>query len=188
MAVSTEKDSADLAHFKSIPWCAAYLKDPDIIAVVPISRHIKLSGEDNLFSKALNTPGTISNFIVVHREPQSSETGIQELRAFLTLNSDISGFPGVCHGGIVATILDEVIGSLLQVNKMRGAVPNVVYMTAYLNTTYMSPVRLPGTIMVTSKVALIEGRRHYLEAVVEDESQTTLAKASALFVALKHAL
>lgn len=32
----------------------------------------------------------------------------------------LNGYPHLCHGGIVATIMDEVMGTLLAVNKSLG--------------------------------------------------------------------
>jgi acyl-coenzyme A thioesterase PaaI-like protein len=188
MAALTEKDGTDLEHFRSIPWCAAYLKDPAIVAAVPISRHIKVSGEDNLFSKVLSTSGTISNFILFHQEPRPRSHGITELRSFLTLNTDVNGMPGVCHGGIVATIHDEVIGSLIQVNQLCGAMPASSHMTANLNTTYLRPVKVPCTIMVVARAGRVDGRKYHFDATIEDQYGTPLSTATALFIGVKQKL
>ncbi|KAH8751049.1 HotDog domain-containing protein, partial [Diaporthe sp. PMI_573] len=102
---------------------------------------------------------------------------LDEVRGFVTLGNKVDGWPGVCHGGVVAAILDEVPSMLTRVNA-----PGRSFMTAYLNVTYLGPVRTPGTIMVVSRLKRVQGRKVYVESVVEDENGEKLAKADTLFV------
>ena len=41
---------------------------------------------------------------------------IQEVRTLMDLGNGVNGHPDICHGGFVATVLDEVIGILLTLN------------------------------------------------------------------------
>jgi acyl-coenzyme A thioesterase PaaI-like protein len=179
-----QKEREDIAYFKSIPWCLKYLDDPNVVSVSPPNRRIKGSGEDNLFAKTLNTADTISNFIVIYRQPEAPDVLVKEIRVLLTLNGDVDGWPGVCHGGIVAAILDESVGLLIPINKDCEAIAETC-MTAYLNTTFLRPVPTPSTILITCKFIRIEGRKYFCEAAIEDGSKNVLATASVLFIELK---
>lgn len=130
-------------------------------------------------ASTLHTSETISAFVVFHDQQPPAE--IDQLNALLTIGEAITGFPQTCHGGIVATILDEVMGSLLDLRFDRG---ENLFMTKYLNVTYLQHIVSPSTILVTTKVTRREGRKLYMSAVIEDEEQQKLAKAEGLFIAI----
>ncbi|KAI1323667.1 thioesterase superfamily protein [Xylariaceae sp. FL0255] len=186
------KDSENLAHFAAIPWCARHLKGEHIIAEIPPSRIIKsATQEDGLFAETLNTPKAIEFMLQVYTEPslQSQTSGqlVDEIKCFLTLGSGLNGHPGVCHGGLVTTILDEVTGLFIPANMKRKLIPRGKIMTAYLNTTFIKPVPTNSTVMARGRLVKVEGRKYLTEGTVEDENGNVLARAEALFVMLKAA-
>jgi acyl-coenzyme A thioesterase PaaI-like protein len=184
----------DAAHFSSIPWCRALLSDPTYTVVPSRSRHVKKDGEDVLTGQTINTSSTISAWLTMHKKPPSDNDQIQELRALLTLGSDLDGYPHVCHGGIQATILDEVMGNLIGTNKdrrykaMRAAGEDVVrssVVTAELTIKYLKPVLTPSTICVVVRVTKSQGRKVWIDGVIEDETGGALATGSALFIEIR---
>ncbi|KAI0007318.1 HotDog domain-containing protein [Xylariaceae sp. FL0662B] len=178
-------ESSDYAHFEAISWCARHLHGSRIVTKWPPSRIPKPNSEDTLYAETLKSQSTISAILMVYDEPTSPTACVDSAKMFLTLGSALNGHPGVCHGGIIATILDEAVGLLVPVNVERGTIPNVPYMTAYLNTTYLWPVQTPATILVRSKSVRVEGRKYFVEGSIEDAKGTILAKADALYVGLK---
>ena len=60
------------------------------------------------------------------------------------LDERYTGPPGYCHGGIIATILDEAMG---KVNKIR----EVIAMTAQMKIDYLRPVPLNRPLRVESR-------------------------------------
>lgn len=177
-------------HFKSIPWCAAYLTsvtEPTIYWPTPWERGTPGSG-DKFFASTLNTSLTIPHLLFFHRDPPPSSPPnelIPDLFAFLQLESGIGGFPGYAHGGFVCTILDEITGLLCSLNRARGAMDRRPAMTGYLNTRFLKPVKVPGTVLARARVTRTEGRKSWVEGWLEDESGEVLAKAEAIFVNLK---
>ncbi|KAJ9137544.1 hypothetical protein NKR23_g9098 [Pleurostoma richardsiae] len=181
--------AAGIRHFMSIPWCAELLSKPNLVVSEAYSRRTKPGTGDSLISRTLKTSDTISSFITFHNAPDSPTELITEVRALLTLGSLINGFPDVCHGGIVMTIMDEVISLLVPANQGRGNLAKgAVMMTAYLNSTFVQPVRTPGTILVTARLTRVEGRKYFMDAKVEDSEGMLLTKSEALFVVLKEKL
>ncbi|KAK1635208.1 thioesterase superfamily protein [Colletotrichum phormii] len=175
----------DVQHFLAIPWCAAHLNEPDTVRDTVPSRFPKQNTEDQLFSTTLNTADTIAAFLTFYKRPSSSPpTLIRQLKALLTLRSGINGYPSVSHGGIVATILDETIGLVFSVNKSNGLIPDAAYMTAYLNVTYVKPVRTPQTVLCVVEVTRVVGRKWWIDARIEDEGGEVLARAESLYVRL----
>lgn len=124
----------------------------------------------------------------VYEEPSLPTERINSIKTFLTLGPGLNGHAGVAHGGIVVAILDEVLHLLMPINQQRGFMLDVPYMTAFLNTTFLKPVPTCATILAQAKILKVEGRKYFGEGWIEDGHGVILARAEALFVALKSSL
>ena len=183
----------DVQHFKSIPWCARHLAEPNLIVRRSWNRTLGPGLKDSLYSVTLNNPYAIASLLIFYPDPDAAPEGpqpsIPEVKTFITLGPLITGFAGVCHGGIVMTIIDEALSALVQVNRDRGAIKgHQGLMTAYLNTTFIRPVQVPGTFLVTARLEKVEGRKAFGSVVVEDENGVALTKGEGLFVMLREKL
>lgn len=180
-----ETTSPDPKYFQSIPWCAKLLEEPNIVITPALSREYKESTEDALFAETLKSDDTIRAFLSFYKQPATAEVArIDEIHTLLSLGYRVNGYPHLCHGGIVATILDEVMGSLLSVNKALGHIKGSS-VTAYLNVTYLKPVATPQTVLVTARLRDVKRQKYYVEALVKDSCGVVLAKAEALWIGLK---
>lgn len=181
MTIGTD---ADRAFFESIPWCLKILQHPGLTPTPTFSRQSKESTEDALFAETLKTSDTIRACSYLYRRPDPSGIGqISELRMLVNLGYRVNGYPNLCHGGIVGTLVDEAMGMLLTVNKNLTSSPvRFSTVTAYLHVTYLKPLRTPQTILITTRLREIKGRKIYLEASVKDGCGVDLAKAEALWV------
>jgi acyl-coenzyme A thioesterase PaaI-like protein len=180
-----------VSYFKSIPWCAAIINDPKFTAAPTTTRIPKKSGEDAFFGKTLQTPDTVIRCLTVCSVPDDSlDPPIQEAIMFFEVGSGVNGYPNVCHGGFVATMLDEVTGTILNVNQVYGNNKTgrndlITHMTGYLNTRYLAPVPAPGIILATAKVAKVEGRKLWINGTLEDSQRRVMAQAESLFIQAK---
>ncbi|KAI3401471.1 hypothetical protein diail_10905 [Diaporthe ilicicola] len=188
----TPANEDEIKHFKSISWCLKHLQPPEteLIITSAYSRTPKPNFEDALFSETINSPSTLSHFILFYPRPSDPRSVLSEIKGLITLGHNLDGHPGVCHGGIVATIFDEVLGYAAPGGRLHGegedgGAPVSAYVTAYLNTTYLRPVRTPGTVLVVAQTTKVEGRKIYVEASMEDGEGNKLARAEALFVEAK---
>ena len=68
------------------------------------------------------------------------------------LDQRYTGPPGHCHGGIIATILDEAMG---KVNKLR----QVIALTSQMTVDYLRPVPLNKPLRVESREVSVHGRK-----------------------------
>ncbi|KAL7625865.1 hypothetical protein AAE478_005088 [Parahypoxylon ruwenzoriense] len=186
--MSDSEATSDYEHFASIPWCARHLRGSSVVARPPSNRLLKPNGEDSLFAETLKSQTTILAMLEVYDEPAIPIERVDSIKAFLTLGSGLNGYPDVCHGGIVATILDEVIGLLIPINKQRGTLLDITYLTAYLNTTYLRPVPTCATILAQARIVKVDGRKYLAEGWIEDSEGNRLAHGEALYIRLKSAL
>ena len=93
------------------------------------------------------------------------------------LGKRYTGPPGHCHGGIIATILDEAMG---KVNKLR----NVIALTSEITVNYLKPVPLKKPLRVVSREVKVTGRKHINMAEILNEKGEVLARSRGLFIAI----
>lgn len=98
------------------------------------------------------------------------------------LGSDLCGHPGIVHGGLIATILDEGLARCCF-----AALPNKVGVTARLLINYRAPVPAGSYVVLRAKTTDVDGRKAWVEGrieslVAEGEKPTVYAEATALFI------
>ncbi|KAK7745104.1 hypothetical protein SLS62_009968 [Diatrype stigma] len=52
----------------------------------------------------------------------SADADVDELRFLVALGPSVSGFPGVAYGGLVTTVLDEILGLTIALLRECGAI------------------------------------------------------------------
>lgn len=176
-----------IAFFKSIPWCARLLEDDGSFTVHVSPNRTVLPGLENKFiASTINSNSTISNWLLFYKRPVIKESGIQTLNALIALEQGMTGFPGSLHGGMVSVIFDEVAGLHIVLNShVPGTELDKSFRTAYINTSFMKPVPTPATILVRSWIARVEGRKHWVQAQIEDGNGQALVKAEVLYMSIK---
>ncbi|EEP81086.1 conserved hypothetical protein [Uncinocarpus reesii 1704] len=134
------------------------------------------------------TGGTLSgpNKIVVPPYTWSEEGGKSFVSMFY-LGPDVSGHPGIVHGGLLATLLDEGLARCCF-----PALPNRIGVTANLNIDYRRPAPAGSYFVLRAKTTKVEGRKAWvegwIETVPEDGTEpVVLVEAKALFVEPKNA-
>jgi len=188
--------------FMNTDWCRELLSDPHITTIIPPCRRPKASTEDSLFAVSLSKDdSTISHALSYYRRPFQDSISIPSLSTLFSLGDGMNGFPAVLHGGIVAAILDESMGILLQQNaelvhmravalgKKDGEWPEPIpQYTVELNIKYKRPVKTPGLIMSTAELVKTDGRKMWLKSTIYqkedsgDGDMKVCATAEAVFV------
>jgi len=95
----------------------------------------------------------------------------------LRLGKRFTGPPGHCHGGIIATILDEAMG---KVNRLR----DVVALTSRITVDYLKPVPLNQSLRVESYEVSVHARRHINAAEILNQKNEVLARSQGTFIAI----
>jgi len=93
------------------------------------------------------------------------------------LDARYTGPPGHCHGGIIASILDDAMG---KVNKLR----QVVALTKEMTIEYLRPVPLHNPLRVEGREIEVQGRRHINAAEILNENNEVLARSRGTFIAI----
>lgn len=203
-------------YFKSVPWCAEILDNPNIFVFTPPSRFpVNENGycptKDRLIRHTLHSDQAIPNIIAFYsrsslannESTSNSKTDNRFLMDSVTLmvylRPGINGYNGGAHGGFVATLIDEAMGTLIFQNhevykaweQRKQPVPaNVLNMhglalfTATMNVRYERPVRTPQIVLVTASLDMIKGRKVYVKVEVKDGSGVNLAGGEGMWISI----
>lgn len=99
----------------------------------------------------------------------------RRIRGRLQLGEDYQGATGFVHGGIIATLLDEVMS---KANRFR----NARAVTAELNVEYLKPVRVGEDLIIEGWETEAKGRNLFLQSEIRDSAGNLLARGRGRFV------
>lgn len=110
--------------------------------------------------------------------------------ALFYLGEQLCGHPGVVHGGLLATLLDEGLARCCF-----PALPNKIAYTASLKVDYRRPAMAERYFVLRAETVKVEGRKAWVKGWIEemgDESgeggqPVKLVEAEALYVEPKRA-
>ena len=91
------------------------------------------------------------------------------------------GFPGVLHGGILVTLMDESMAWAM------WAKSEALGVTAKMDVRYRRPAPAGVHLLVRARVLTDRGRRLEVESTVSTEDGSRIAEATALFLRLPEA-
>ena len=94
-------------------------------------------------------------------------------------DADLEGYGGVVHGGLVGTVLDEVMVWAARYAAGTAAV------TAEMTVRYLKPVRTGGLYVGRGRVLENKGRLILTEGTLTDEKGEVFARAQAKLFAVK---
>ncbi|MFJ5645117.1 PaaI family thioesterase [Streptomyces sp. NPDC093223] len=111
----------------------------------------------------------------LHLEVRAGE-GVS-LTAEFTVRAAHQGAPGLAHGGVLATALDETLGSLNWLLRK-------IAVTGRLETDFVRPVPVGTTLYLAAEVAAVSGRKIYSTAAgrLDAPDGPVAVRAEALFV------
>jgi len=116
------------------------------------------------------------------RLPHPAAEGLTEYEAFFCFDERHQGGPGIVHGGLVATALDEAAGLLAT----WYAFPAV---TARIFVRYRRPVPINTELQIRARLDEERGRRLHVTAAITDGTERLAeCKAALLHVPLEHFL
>jgi uncharacterized protein (TIGR00369 family) len=100
--------------------------------------------------------------------------------AEFTVRSGHQGAPGLAHGGVLASALDEALGSLNWLQR-------VIAVTGRLETDFLRPVPVGTVLHLDARVTAVHGRKIYSTATgrIGGPDGPVAVRADALFIEVK---
>ena len=203
-----------MEHFKTIPWCAELISAPELKEFTPTCRQphsdAPVASRDQLFRKTLNHDEAIPNCIGFYQDPtklsaavttphDSPTLYIKSATLLFDLKDGVKGYNGSAHGGLISSMIDEAMGSLISINyltqaalesKGRHLPPGTLDLnstrvfTAGMNVRFQKPVPVPGAVAITARLARIEGRKIAFDVRVTGEGSVEFARCDGLWLSL----
>jgi uncharacterized protein (TIGR00369 family) len=93
------------------------------------------------------------------------------------LGAEYQGAFGIIHGGVIAVVLDEVMGKVCRFRGVRAV-------TAEMNIEYLKPVWVDADLVVEGYEKEMAGRNLHLIGEIKDASGKVLARSRGRFVIL----
>ncbi|MFH8349898.1 PaaI family thioesterase [Streptomyces sp. NPDC018045] len=108
-----------------------------------------------------------------------AEDGVRVTAEF-TVQEAHQGAPGLAHGGVLATALDETLGSL-------NWLLRVIAVTGRLETDFLRPVPVGTVLHLDAEITAVHGRKIYSTAVgrIGGPEGPVAVRADAVFVEVK---
>jgi len=107
------------------------------------------------------------------------DNGVDEVFANYVVPEQYQGYPGVVHGGITATILDELVGRAVMTDDL-----NQFRVSAKLTVRYRKPIPIGKPLTMMGKVLRRRGRISVSRAEIRLPDGTIGAEAEATLVHL----
>ncbi|RMZ88241.1 hypothetical protein DV736_g4528, partial [Chaetothyriales sp. CBS 134916] len=169
-------------------------------------RYLKDTGEDFFFARTLATPTTIPHMLCLnHRTvatlPETpagtimpandwrSPTQVPEKPDCIFLinlaGPAIDGHPHICHGGVIASILDEAIGLVTMLHTQSADSLREPFYTVNLNVTYRAPVTTPSDVIVRCWLKARQGRKWVALGQFVDKDGVVLCEGQGTWVLAK---
>ncbi|RAK78258.1 PaaI family thioesterase [Aspergillus fijiensis CBS 313.89] len=169
-------------YIRNHPLAVSLREDPAFTESRP---HLKMPAQ--MRARSL-TGGTLAGPEMIVVPPLVfCEEGGKSLVSLLYLGPSLCGHPGIVHGGLLATLLDEAMGRCCF-----PALPNRVGVTANLNLDYRLPAMAGNYVALRAETVKVEGRKAWVEARIETlpedgKEPKVLVEAKALFIEPKQA-
>jgi acyl-coenzyme A thioesterase PaaI-like protein len=169
-------------HIMTHPIARKYRNNPDFTESRP---HMKIPEElrdRHLIAGTLLGPKRIAVPPLVFLEDSG-----KELVAITYLGQEVCGHPGIVHGGLLATMMDEGLARCCF-----PVLPNHIGVTASLSVDYRKPVMADNYVVLRAATVKHEGRKAWVEGRIEtlpegDEEPVVLVEAKGLFIQPKYA-
>jgi uncharacterized protein (TIGR00369 family) len=105
------------------------------------------------------------------------DNGVDEVTCDFTVSPKHQSYPGIVHGGVIASILDETGGRTAAINDH-----NRFFVTANLQVRYRRPVPLGTPLRGVGKLVKRQGRRVRAHAEIRMPDGEVLAEAELLLI------
>jgi acyl-coenzyme A thioesterase PaaI-like protein len=192
-----------LEAFAPIEWATPYLKSPDWII------RERSRGSDpstDLFGRVTMTSNDgVHHWLELHLRPAPGEN-VQKSLSLVKFGHGLGGFPGICHGGAILTLMDEALASIMiadmrretdldhgslhkqmwtEIREKRQSLAEVLkgsYVTAKMDLKFLQPVPCPGVVGIEAEAIEIKEHKMKMRAVMKDSKGTPLLQADGVWV------
>ncbi|KIK54842.1 hypothetical protein GYMLUDRAFT_891977 [Collybiopsis luxurians FD-317 M1] len=167
------------ASLLSLPYLTRLQRAPDAKDWYLTRPYVSLPEErrvNHLTAGVLRGPGKLAVPPALWAKRDESEAIV-----IVHLGRGLCGHDGIVHGGLLATLLDEIMARNAIMN-----LPERIAVTATLNVSYRAPTKADQFVVVHTKLDEIKGRKGFVSATVETLDGVRLAEATYVLFSHSH--
>ncbi|KAF2257083.1 hypothetical protein BU26DRAFT_446336 [Trematosphaeria pertusa] len=199
--------------FAPIKWATPYLTSPNW-RIRTRTRGTR-SGEDSdrFCRDTMSSYDGVQHWLELYEKPAPGSTTITKSVSLCKFGPGLTGFPLICHGGAIMTIMDEALafamvaseavtaglevadwaeiiaqdwrdGGLAKEGRATEEALKGYLVTAKLDMKFMKPVLCPGIVGVEVEMLENKGHKMKMRGVMKDGEGTPLLQADGLWVRL----
>ena len=209
--------AADTAHFMSVPWCNDLISSPNLVLFTPTCRqpvsNAPAASRDVFFRKSLKNDDAIPYAVGLYEDPEnplgpgaasSKPQGapalyVKSSTLLCELRPGLAGYSGFAHGGLISTLVDEAMGSLILINHLVQAdiekkgrklpegtldLNNTRILTASMNVRFQKPLPVASIVAVTARFVRSEGRKLLFDVKVKGERGQVFAQCDGMWASM----
>jgi len=168
------------AELQSLPMLVSHRSRPDASEWYETRPHQNMSEDqrmNSLTAGALRGSGKLASVPLTRVKRDESES-----LTFIHVGRSVCGHDGIVHGGLLATLLDEGMGRTA-INNLPGRIG----FTANLSLNYLAPTKADQFIVLTTKLTDLQGRKVWVEGIVQDTNGVVLAESKTMWIQPKYA-
>lgn len=193
-----------LETFAPLTWATPFLTSPNW-KVLEFSRGTEAISA--VFTRvSMYANDGVQCWLETYQKPPNPDAPVTRTMSLVKFGPGLIGFPGICHGGAVATIMDEALAFFLIANQLDKSEVDTTdasqgrwkelhaqdqplsevlkgwFVTAKLDLKFLQPVLCPGLVGIETELVEEKGRGRKIRAVMRDAKGTPLMQADGLWV------
>ncbi|RAR08355.1 thioesterase superfamily protein [Stemphylium lycopersici] len=197
--------SAHLQAFESMIWATLYLTSPEWIAC-DRDRGTEAGEDTDRFCRETTRANSGVRYWVELYEKPAPGARVTKFVSLIKFGTGLNGFPGICHGGALLTLMDEAMLHILVANtvlenglsfmkvdedywrlqlhdgKSAQEVLKGRLATPSMNIKLLAPVQCPGIVGIETEVLENKGIKMKMRATMRDRQGKPLIQAEGLWV------
>lgn len=184
------KEERDTIEFlKETSWIKSFLHDPSLRIVRPRQRGFNPDTlNDAFWAQHMVSSKAIRCIRLCKKEPNNSAFPyFSEAITLLALGPMTTGMAPTLHGGLTATVCDEIATTLMCANhdydeEQNPARKDMVSVTLKMDLAFRKVVLVPGVVLGRARLENVDNRKLHICATIEGEDGTIMAEAKMLFL------
>lgn len=197
--------SEHLDAFTPLTWATPYLRSPNWIACDRDRGSEPGEDTDRFCRETMHANHGVRHWLELYEKPAPGAK-ITRAISLIKYGTGLNGFPGICHGGALFTLMDEAMVHIMVTNTVLEHGRDFVKVgedhwrlllnqgrpvqevlrgrlaTAEVNIKFLAPVVCPGVVGIETDVLEDKTNTMRLRAVMKDRQGRPVVQAEALWV------
>ncbi|EUC46575.1 hypothetical protein COCMIDRAFT_4351 [Bipolaris oryzae ATCC 44560] len=198
--------SEHLQAFAPLSWATPYLTSPKWM-VCDRERGSEPGEDTDRFCRdTMRANHGVQHWVELHEQPSNPGGKITKSISLVKFGTGLNGFPGICHGGALFTLMDEAMCYIVVANtvvehgvafmkageeqwrlqlfhgKLAQEILKGRLVTANMDTRVLAPVLCPGIVGIETDVLEDKGNKMRIRAIMRDRQGKPVVQTEGLWV------